>query len=256
MKLRILGCSGGIGPGLRTTALMIDEDVLIDCGSGVGDLSQSELDGIQHIFLTHGHLDHIAFIPFLVDSAFEALVDNPVTIHLQIETLNMLREHIFNWQIWPDFAKLPDEKNPVIQYNVITPGQQIKLGNRLIEAIPVTHTQPALGYRVKSPEDGSFAFSGDTKSTDQFWKVLNSYPGLDILIMECAYADHEEALSQIAGHNRPSTLAEDLRKLNHQPDIYITHQKPGEEKQIMHELAELVDGRDLKLLQRGQVFEL
>ena len=256
MKLRILGCSGGIGPGHRTTALMMDDDVLIDCGSGVGDLSQSELDGIQHIFLTHGHLDHIAFIPFLVDSAFKAFVDNPVTIHLQIETLNMLREHIFNWQIWPDFAKLPDEKNPVIQYNVITPGQQIKLGNRLIEAIPVAHTQPALGYRVQSPEDGSFAFSGDTKSTDQFWTVLNNYPGLDILIMECAYADHDEALSQIAGHNRPSTLAEDLRKLNHQPDIYITHQKPGEEKQIMRELAELVDGRDLKVLQRGQVFEL
>ena len=37
MKLRVLGCSGGIGPGLRTTALMIDNDVLIDCGSGVGD---------------------------------------------------------------------------------------------------------------------------------------------------------------------------------------------------------------------------
>ena len=74
--------------------------------------------------------------------------------------------------------------------------------------------------------------------------------------MECAYADHEETLSQIAGHNRPSILAEDLRKLNHQPDIYITHQKPGEEKQIMRELAELVDGRDLKVLQRGQVFAL
>jgi len=256
MKLRILGCTGGIGPGLRTTALMIDNDVLIDCGSGVGDLTQDEQNGIRHIFLTHGHLDHIAFIPFLVDSAFEALVDDPITIHLQAETLDMLRQHIFNWQIWPDFAKLPDEKNPVIQYEVIAPGQKIKLGERVFEAVPVTHTQPAVGYRVQSPEGGSFAFSGDTKSTDQFWNVLNSYSNLDMLIMECAYADHEEVLSQIAGHHRPSTLAEDLRKLQLEPELYITHHKPGEEVQIMQELAELIDDRELKILRRGQVFEL
>jgi len=256
MKLRILGCTGGIGPGLRTTALMIDKDVLIDCGSGVGDLTQEEQNGIRHIFLTHGHLDHIAFIPFLVDSAFEALVDDPITIHLQAETLDMLRQHIFNWQIWPDFAKLPDEKNPVIQYEVIAPGQKVMLDERIIEAVPVTHTQPAVGYRVQSPTGGSFAFSGDTKSTDQFWSVLNSYSNLDILIMECAYADHEEVLSQIAGHHRPSTLAEDLHKLQHEPELYITHHKPGEEVQIMQELAELIDDRELKILRRGQVFEL
>jgi ribonuclease BN (tRNA processing enzyme) len=256
MEIRVLGCSGGIGPGLRTTSLLIDNDVLIDCGSGVGDLTLDEQAGIQHIFLTHAHLDHIAFIPFLLDSAFDAFVDNPVTIHLLAETLNMLRQHIFNWQIWPDFAKLPNEENPVIQYDVISPGQQIKLGERFIEAVPVTHTQPAVGYRVQSPDGRSFAFSGDTKSTEKFWTVLNNYPDLDILIMECAYADHEEALSQLAGHHRPSTLAEDLRKLHHQPQIYITHQKPGEEEKIMRELAELVNGRDLKILQRGQVFEL
>ena len=256
MKLQILGCSGGIGPGLRTTSLLIDNDVLIDCGSGVGDLTQDEQNQIQHIFLSHGHLDHIAFIPFLADSAFEALVGNPITIHLLAETLDMLRQHIFNWQIWPDFAKLPNEENPVIKYNVIAPGQQVRLGERLIEAIPVTHTQPAVGYRVQSPDGGSFAFSGDTKSTDQFWKVLNNYPGLDVLIMECAYTDKEEILSQVAGHHRPSSLAEDLRKLRHQPELYITHQKPVDTDLIMRELAELVDGRELKVLQRGQTFEL
>ena len=144
MQIRVLGCSGGIGAGLRTTSLLIDDDVLIDCGSGVGELTLDEMRGIRHIFLTHGHLDHITFIPFLVDSVFEALVDNPITIHLQIETLQMLREHIFNWQIWPDFAKLPDDANPVIKYDVITPGQQITLSERNLEAIPVTHTQPAL----------------------------------------------------------------------------------------------------------------
>ena len=256
MQLRVLGCSGGIGAGLRTTSLLIDNDVLIDCGSGVGDLTLEEMGSIRHLFLTHAHLDHITFIPFLVDTAFHELVHNPITIHLQVETLNILRQHIFNWQVWPDFAKLPDEENPVIQYDVIAPGQMIELGRRNFEVIPVTHTQPAVGFRVQAPDGGSFAFSGDTQSTDRFWQVLNSYPDLDVLLVECAYADHEEALSQIAGHHRPSTLAEDLRKLHHQPAIYITHQKPGEEQQIMRELSEMLNGREAEMLQRGQIFKL
>jgi ribonuclease BN (tRNA processing enzyme) len=256
MQVRILGCSGGIGNGLRTTSILIDHDVLIDCGSGVGDLTLDELAGIRHIFLTHGHLDHIAFIPLLVDSAFDNLVGNPITIHLQAETLEMLTEHIFNWKIWPDFARLPEEDNPVMKYEVIKPGQQLELDGRLFEAIAVTHTQPAVGYRVQSPAGGSFAFTGDTRNTDHFWEVLNTHPELNLLFVECAYADHEVTLSQIAGHHRPSTLAEDLHKLQHHPELYITHHKPGGEEQIMNELRELLDDREPKSLQRGQVFEL
>lgn len=256
MRIRVLGCSGGIGAGFRTTSLLVDDDVLIDCGSGAGDLTLAELARIKHIFLTHGHLDHIAFIPFLVDSVFDDLIDNPITIHLQNATLDMLRQHIFNGLIWPDFSRLPDEGNPVILYDVISHGQQLKLGGRNFEVIPVTHTQPAVGYRVHAEGGGSFAFSGDTRNTDRFWQVLNEHPELDLLLIECAYADHEVALSQIAGHHRPSTLAEDLNKLKHRPALYITHQKPGEEKQIMQELSALVSERELHMLRRGQVFEL
>ena len=43
MKLKILGCSGGIGGCLRTTSMLLDEDILIDAGTGVGELS-IELD--------------------------------------------------------------------------------------------------------------------------------------------------------------------------------------------------------------------
>ena len=39
VKVRILGCSGGIGGRhLRTTSLLVDNDILIDAGTGVGDL--------------------------------------------------------------------------------------------------------------------------------------------------------------------------------------------------------------------------
>src|SRR4051812_17558197 len=44
MRLRVLGCSGGIGGRhLRTTSFLVDSDILIDAGTGVGDLSLAEL---------------------------------------------------------------------------------------------------------------------------------------------------------------------------------------------------------------------
>jgi ribonuclease BN (tRNA processing enzyme) len=61
MKLRILGCSGGIGGRhLRTTSFLLDHDILIDAGTAAADLSIAELAAIDHVFLTHTHLDHIA----------------------------------------------------------------------------------------------------------------------------------------------------------------------------------------------------
>ena len=60
MKIRVMGCSGGISAGLRTTCLLVDDDVLIDTGTGLGDLGLEELRRIKHVFLTHSHLDHTA----------------------------------------------------------------------------------------------------------------------------------------------------------------------------------------------------
>ena len=37
--------------------MLIDDDVLIDAGTGIGDLELSDLDSIRHVFLTHAHLD-------------------------------------------------------------------------------------------------------------------------------------------------------------------------------------------------------
>lgn len=68
MKLRILGCSGGIGGQLRTTSMLLDNDILIDAGTGVGNLSFKQLTRINHVFVTHSHLDHVSHIPFLVDT--------------------------------------------------------------------------------------------------------------------------------------------------------------------------------------------
>ena len=41
MRIEVLGCSGGIGPGLRTTSLMLDGHSLIDAGTEAFSLAPS-----------------------------------------------------------------------------------------------------------------------------------------------------------------------------------------------------------------------
>ena len=81
MRIRVLGCSGGIGAGVRTSAMLVDNDVLIDAGTGIGDLELADLDPIRHVFLTHAHLDHIAGLPMLVDHVFDEDFTTPLTVY-------------------------------------------------------------------------------------------------------------------------------------------------------------------------------
>jgi len=52
MQIRVLGCSGSIAAGSRTTAFLVDDEVLIDAGTGVGDLTLDEMVRIDHIFVS------------------------------------------------------------------------------------------------------------------------------------------------------------------------------------------------------------
>ena len=68
MKVRVLGCSGAIAKDCRTTSFLIDDNILVDAGTGVGDLTLDEMRKIDHVFLTHSHLDHIAALPLMLDA--------------------------------------------------------------------------------------------------------------------------------------------------------------------------------------------
>ena len=115
MRLRVLGCSGGIGGGLRTTSFLLGKHTLIDAGTGVGDLSVAELSQIDHLFLTHTHLDHIAMLPLLVDTV-GAMRDRPLMVYATQATLDILRAHVFNWLVWPDFTEIPNKAAPWMQF--------------------------------------------------------------------------------------------------------------------------------------------
>ncbi|HET7776845.1 MAG TPA: 3',5'-cyclic-nucleotide phosphodiesterase [Azospira sp.] len=257
MKIRILGCSGGIGGRhLRTTSMLVDHDVLVDAGTGVADLSLAELGAIDHIFITHSHLDHIAALPLLVDTVMDMRAGRPVTVYATGATLAILRQHIFNWSVWPDFSEIPSKASPTLRFQEIRLGQKVSLeGGRSITALPAEHTVPAVGYHLDSGRS-SLAFSGDTTSNDLFWPEVNKIANLRYLIIETAFSNRERQLAIVSKHLCPSLLAEELAKLARPAEIFITHLKPGQIELTMQEIEECAGEFKPRMLQNNQVFEL
>ena len=254
MKVRILGCSGGIGGRhLRTTSMLVDHDILIDAGTGVADLSLAELAMIDHVFITHSHLDHIAALPLMIDSIAD-MRDKPVTVYASDATLEIIQNHIFNWAIWPDFSEISIREQAVMQYKAIRLGQNIRFGERTITAIPAEHTVPAVGYHLDSGA-GSLVFTGDTTANDVFWPVINKIVNLRYLIIETAFSNQEKRLAIMSKHLCPSMLGDELAKLVPDATIYISHLKPGQIELIMGEIEECAGDFKPRMLQNNQVFE-
>ncbi|WP_310388546.1 3',5'-cyclic-nucleotide phosphodiesterase, partial [Roseateles sp.] len=179
MKIRVLGCSGAIAAGYKTTAFLLDDDILIDAGTGVGDLPLEALARINHVLISHSHLDHILSIPLLADAVLrlrEAAGRPAIQIHALPATLQALRQHIFNGVIWPDFTRLPSPERPVLSLHPFELGQRLRLvgadGNaREIEVITAAHTVPAVGFAV-SGAVGNWVFTGDTGPNPLLWQRL------------------------------------------------------------------------------------
>ncbi len=211
MKIRVLGCSGSIAAGSRTTSFLVDQDILIDAGTGVGDLTLDELARIEHICISHSHLDHVLSIGLLADSVLrlrEAAARPPIRIHALPQTIAALRQHIFNGVIWPDFTRLPSAEHPVLAFEPFAIGDVLELDGRRIEVLSAAHTVPAVGFAVLH-DGGAWVYTGDTGPNPELWERLRGLP-VSHLVIETAFGDEEQALAQISRHLCPSMLGTEL----------------------------------------------
>jgi cAMP phosphodiesterase len=232
--------------------MLVDNDVLIDAGTGIGDLELDDLDSIRHVFLTHAHLDHIAGLPMLADRVFDENFEVPLTVYAREETLRAVQDHLFNDVIWPDFSRLPAPENPMLRYRVCSPGDTVTIGHRDFYAIDVMHSVPSLGFTVQN-SGGAFAVSGDTKTNETLWPVLNACDDLRVLVIEVSFPDEMEGLAIESGHYTPRSLTDDLKRLRHEPEIWLTGMKPGEEDRIFEQVRKAAPDKNIQMLSRGTI---
>ena len=256
MKIRVLGCSGAIAAGYKTTAFLLDDDILIDAGTGVGDLPLEELARIDHILVSHSHLDHVLGIPLLADSVLRLRAQAgrpPIQIHALAATLNALRAHIFNGIIWPDFTRLPSAEQPVLSLHPFEIGERLLINGRTIEVLSALHTVPAVGFAVDGGNDaGLWVFTGDTGPNPALWQRLAQLK-VAHLVIETAFSDEETRLADLSRHLCPAALGRELAQLRGSVEVHITHIKPGESEAVMAEVGALNTLHRIKPLQAGQV---
>lgn len=252
MKVKVLGCSGGELPGHRTTCFLVDERLAVDAGALTGSLSLDELTRVDDILLTHSHFDHVKDVPLLAD-LMVGQRKTPIRIHASRGCARTLRESIFNGELWPDFTRIPDARNPVIRILPFDPTKPFRIGKYRVAPVPVAHPVESVGY-VLSDGRASVAFSGDTGPTTRLWKRVNAERRLKALFVELSFPSRLQKLADVSGHLTPATLAGELDKIERdgQP-VLLYHLKPAFMAELRRELKALrLD--NVRTLERGEEF--
>ena len=233
--IKILGASGSKSKDCSMTCIQTDESTVLDAGNillSLGDKSRK----IENIVLTHSHMDHIVDIPFLIDVYFSDRI-NSLNIYGTKETIEDLKEYIFNWKIWPDFSKIELENGKKsIVFKEIKINQEFRINTKTYKAIKTNHTNGSCGY-VISDKDSSILFTSDTGPCDEIWEEINKNKTIKSLIIDVSFPSKLEKLAIDSKHLTLKLLKEELKKLERKDIIvYINHLKPSHIKEIEEEL--------------------
>lgn len=253
MKLRVLGAFGSEGLGQRPSAFLVNERVLVDAGTAPGAMSLGEQLAIEHVLVSHAHLDHVAGLAFLTDTLACRREGRTLTVASTEPIVQALRSSIFNDVVWPDFTRIPDPEMPVVRFQTLVEETQQRVGELLVTPVAVNHSVPAIGFIVHDGSRG-FVYSGDTGPTEALWNAARGMSGLGGVVLECSFPDRLGKLAGVSGHLTPALVRRELKKLPPDVPVWIFHVKPQFHTEIVEELASL-DGR-VGILEQDKTYEI
>jgi ribonuclease BN (tRNA processing enzyme) len=254
MKIRVLGAYGAEGLGQRPSAFLVNERALVDAGTVTGALTVPEQLTIEHVLVSHSHLDHIGGLAFLTETLACCAERRPLTVTSIEPVVDALRSGIFNNVVWPDFAQIPSVKEPVIRYRTLVEEAEQRMGDLWVMPVAVTHTVPASGFVVHDGARG-FVYSGDTGPTETLWKAVRGLGGIRAVILECAFPNRLRGLADAARHLTPELVQREVDKLPPDVPVWIFHVKPQFYQETAEELSRL-DGDRILLLEQDKTYEI
>ena len=255
MKIRVLGCHGAKLSNHRTCGFLVNGTVLLDAGTICSSLTLFEQSKIRYVLISHIHADHIKDLTFLSENLIAEKKRRPVVIISLGKVLAGLQRNLFNNQIWPDFTKLPNGRNPVFRLKAIREGETIKINGLEVKAFRVNHIIPCAGFLIRE-KNSSVLYSGDTYKTDKLWKAAAKDARLKAALIETSFPNALEGLATISKHLTPTLLLQEFSKIGktHLP-LYVYHIKPRYLKTIRRELKQLKI-ENLTVLKDGQIFDV
>jgi len=179
-------------------------------------------NNIKAYLISHAHLDHVAGL------VYSSVYDTPKEVYASKRTAVQLEHHLFNWEVWPNFAS--SGQPPFLnKYRLISLdyGQMAAVSGSPfnVKAFRVSHSEPYQSTAFLIEVNASYAFYlGDTGPDDiegegrlsAIWDSLVPLIAsgqLKLIIMECSYTvSHPDEL--LFGHLSPYWVVQELEKLN------------------------------------------
>jgi ribonuclease BN (tRNA processing enzyme) len=259
MKIKVLGCSGAEYPGHHLSGFLLDGKILFDAGSLTNVLDKKNQLKIEHVFITHPHLDHILGILLLADNIIYGKIRRKVNIISIHSVVKAIKKNLLNGVVWPNFTIIPNARNGILNFTTIKLGQSVKINDYSIVPYQVNHSVPAVGYLVEDKRGKRFFYTGDTGPSDNVWEKLREKlreKRIHCLIIEVSLPNKMEEIAIKIGHLTPWLLKKEILKIKNKPEkIYITHLKPRYLEIISTELQRLKMD-NIKLLRDGEIVEI
>ena len=245
--LEFLGSHALRNPKGGMTSLRVSETVVIDAGNLMAPLGD-EIDCIDHIFLTHSHLDHINDLPYLIDTTFDTR-DKPLKVYATAPTLEHIRRHLFCSEIWADFTQiaLPGSGEPAVVLETIEYGRPRTVGGVTLTPVPNNHIAGSCGYLIEQGGD-ALLFTSDTGYDPSLTELVNENETIRAVIFEMSFPDKKAEVAQVSGHMTPALLRRQLEGLRRDSlRLYLNHSKPAYARQIRKEIDDLTLPKGVKV---------
>lgn len=179
--------------------------VVLDGGTGIRELGKAlTAEGHRapiHLFLTHGHWDHIMGLPF-----FGPMYASTTTIVLHATTergmTGMRKADIFDRSHFPvAFTDLPAQFHRVEEFG------DHRIGSATIRHIELNHPGGATGFRIDDADGTSVCYLTDNEldppgarmSTPE--ELARFAAGTDLLIHDAQYLAHDMPAKRGWGHS-------------------------------------------------------
>lgn len=238
---------------MHPTCFLVDGRIALDAGALTQDLPVSEQAQVDHVFLSHTHLDHVATLPFLLDNVF-SLRDAPVRVHASEHALRCLREHVFNDVLWPDFSVLHNGRTTLLEYAPFEAGACVEVGGLAVTAVAMDHTVPCSGYLLQGPTS-ALAVCGDTDGVEAMARAIPAARGLGAVILEASFPASEAEVAVASRHLTSDGFGRSLERLPADTPVFVTHVKPAFRDEVRKEIEALGDPR-VRFLEQGELYEI
>lgn len=185
--------------------------LLVDC-SGAPYRKLMELnverERLEHILITHHHIDHCYALPSLVECLWIEGRYAPLHIYGLQSTLDVIAKLLDIWDLRSrNFRAFPIELHPINGYE---DELVLSTSNFTIRTTPTVHAVPSVATKVIFPNGKSFVYSSDTSPCDTLVRFAK---GADFALMECTFCSDDTELADLTRHISSSQygpLAQDI----------------------------------------------